>query len=121
MMFIEVNSYLSGNFDVLIRRMSLQLHTPVEIRHKLAARLRSLRLARGWKQSTLASRAAVSVSTVQRYEQTGKTSLENLLRICQALGRLDEFEQLLRPARANSMAELERLTSDPPPRGRGNK
>ena len=101
--------------------MSLQLHTPVEIRRKLAARLRGLRIARDWKQSTLATRAGISVSTLQRYERTGKTSVENLLLICHALGRLDEFDQLFRPARANSIAELERSDPDTPKRSRGKK
>ena len=69
--------------------------------------VRALRLQRSWTQSTLARRAGVSLPTVQRYEQTGRTSVEILLRLCHALGRLDEFAELLRPAPASSLAELE--------------
>jgi transcriptional regulator with XRE-family HTH domain len=85
----------------------LQLHVPEDILRQLADRLKVLRLERSWKQSTLAKRAGVSLPTVQRYERTGRTSLENLLRLCHALGRLDEFAELLRPEPASSLAELE--------------
>ena len=101
--------------------MALQLHTTVEIRRKLADRVRELRLAQGLRQATLAARAGVSLATLQRYEQSGKTSLENLLRISQALGRLDEFDALLRPPAAASIAELEQLEPEAPPRRRGSR
>lgn len=100
--------------------MALQLHTPVEIRRKLADRVRALRLDQDLTQATLAKRAGISLPTLQRYEQSGKTSLENVLRICQALGRLDEFDTLLRPARASTLAELEEQ-EPATPRRRGKR
>ena len=84
-----------------------QLHTPEDVQRQLADRVRAERLRRGWKQSTLADRSGVSLPTIRRYERTGRTSLENLLRLCHALGRLDEFADLLNPPAASSMAELE--------------
>jgi len=85
----------------------LSLSVPQDVLQQLATRVRALRLERSWKQSTLAKRSGVSLPTVQRYEQTGRTSVENLLRLCHALGRLDEFNDLLEPAPASSLAELE--------------
>jgi transcriptional regulator with XRE-family HTH domain len=86
---------------------ALQLSTPEEVELQLAARVRALRLERNWKQSTLAKRSGVSLPTVRRYERLGRATLANLLRLCHALGRLDEFSDLLLPARAASIAELE--------------
>ena len=61
----------------------------------------------GLKQTTLAARAGVALPTLRRFEQTGEVSLKYLMRICHALGRLDEFEKILRPPPAATMAELE--------------
>jgi len=89
---------------------SLQLATPEEVERQLATRLRALRLQRNWKQSTLAERSGVSLPTVRRYELCGRTTLKNLLRLCHALGRLDEFAELLAPAPATSIADLDAMT-----------
>ena len=94
----------------------LQLHTPEEIGQQLARRLRELRLLTGWKQTTLAARSGVTLASLKRFERTGKISLESLLRICHALGRLDEFGQILQPPAARSLAELESRISKPLPR-----
>lgn len=83
------------------------LHTPEKIGKTLAERARSLRLARGWKQATLAERAGVSLGSLRRFEASGQVSLESLLKLAFALNRLDDFETLLRPPPAASIAELE--------------
>ncbi len=99
---------------------ALQLHSPEEIARRLADRVRDERLRQGWKQQTLADRSGVSLPTVRRYERTGRTSVENLLRLCHALGRLDAFAQLLAPPPARSLAELEsRSSRSAPKRKRG--
>lgn len=87
--------------------MSLRLQSPTSIQRSLAGRARDARLALGLKQATLASAAGVTLATLRRFEQTGEISLKYLLRICNALGRLDDFDQLLRPSPAATMAELE--------------
>jgi len=98
---------------------TIQLHNPGEITARLAARVRAERLRMEWKQETLAARSGVSLPTVSRYERTGRTSLENLLRLCHALGRLDEFADLLKPAAASSIEELSQRTGEAPARKRG--
>jgi HTH-type transcriptional regulator/antitoxin HipB len=79
----------------------------------LADRVRDARVEMGWKQTTLAERAGVTLPTLRRFEQTGEISLKYLMRLCYALGRLDEFETLLRPPRAATMAELEACLTQP--------
>ena len=81
----------------------LQLNGPEDIERQLADRVRAERLRLGWKQSTLAERSGVSLPTIRRYERTGRTSLENLLKLCHALGRLTEFADLLKPPPASSI------------------
>ena len=96
------------------------LTTPREMALILAARSKSLRLARDWKRTTLASRAGVSPGSLKRFEETGKVSLGNLLQLVDALGRLAEFEALLQPVAARSIEELEERT-ERKPRRRGRR
>jgi len=97
-----------------------QLQTPASAQRLLAERVREARVGLGLKQSTLAARAGVALPTLRRFEQVGEVSLKHLTRICHALGRLDEFENILRPPPAATMAELEsRVTK--PKRKRGSR
>lgn len=98
----------------------IQLMTPASAQQMIAERVRAARVALGWKQSTLAARAGVALPTLRRFEQTGEVSLKRLLRICHALGRLGEFENILRPAVAATLAELEKR-SIRPQRKRGSR
>ncbi len=79
----------------------------------LAARVREARVALGWKQTSLVLRAGVTLASLRRFEQTGEISLKHLMRIVYALGRIDEFESLLRPPPATTMAELEARVAAP--------
>jgi HTH-type transcriptional regulator / antitoxin HipB len=94
------------------------LETPENVSRTLAARVKELRLARGWKQATLAQRSGVSLASLRRFEESGKVSLQNLLDLAFALNRLDDFEALFQGPRASSLAELE-AGEKRPPRKRG--
>lgn len=85
--------------------MNLLLTAP-DIQRQLAERVRAMRLQAGWKQSSLAERAGVSLTTLQRFEQTGVTSLPNFLRLVAALGQLHGLSDLLLAPPASSMAAL---------------
>ncbi len=74
----------------------------------LAGRVMELRLAEGWKRETLAARAGVTTASLKRFERTGKASLELVLKVAGALGRLEDFRKVLEPAEFRTMAELER-------------
>lgn len=92
-------------------KQDYQLSTPEETALELADKIRQLRLARKWKQATLAEYSGVSLASLRRFERTGQSSLKNLLRLVFALGRLNDFEQLLQPVKAGSIAELEAITA----------
>ena len=94
------------------------LATPEQVSRILAERLRALRLARGWKQATLAERSGVSLASLRRFEESGRVSLESLLDLAFALNRLDDFDALFQAPRASSLAELE-AGEERPARKRG--
>ncbi len=48
------------------------LETPESVSRTLAARIKELRLARGWKQATLAQRSGVSLASLRRFEESGQ-------------------------------------------------
>ncbi len=92
------------------------LHTPEEVSRELAQKTRRLRLFRKWKQVTLVERSGVTLASLRRFERTGQVSLKNLLRLCFALGRLDDFQSVLLQADADSIRELEVMSATPRPR-----
>lgn len=89
------------------------LRTPEKVAAGLAARARELRLAKGWKQTTLARRSGVSLASLRRFEESGRVSLQNLLKLAFALNRLDDFDALFHKPRASSLAELEAGAKEP--------
>lgn len=97
-----------------------QLQIPASAQRMLAGRVREARVAQNLMQTTLAARAGVALPTLRRFEQTGQVSLKHLMRICGALGRLDEFENVLRPPPAATMGELESQVA-PRRRNRGSR
>ena len=94
-----------------------QLNTTVDVARTLAGRAKTLRLQKKWKRATLAARSGVSESSLRRFEQTGKVSLENFLNILLALGRLDEMHELLQPPAARTIEDLMKKKEKLPQRG----
>lgn len=87
--------------------MNYSLYTPDDVAKSLAKRLKELRLLKKMKRTTLAERSGVSTASLIRFEQKGLVSLENLLKLMHALGRLEEMGKLLHPPPAQSIDELE--------------
>ena len=97
--------------------MEFKLKTSEEIARELAEKVREIRLRNRWKRSTLAQRSGVTESSLRRFEQTARISLENFLKLLSALGRLDEVDQLLKPPAALSIDDLEKQNTKPLKRG----
>lgn len=91
----------------------LTLSGPVETGKALAERMRALRLGKGWTRETLAKRSGISAASLKRFENTGKSSLELVLKAAHALARLEEFNALLSPPPARTLAELEERAAKP--------
>lgn len=88
--------------------MAFALHTPSEASEQIAGRVRDARLARGWTQAQLAERSGIPLSTYRLFERTGQVSLERLIAVTSALGRMAEWDLLMRPPAPQSLDEIER-------------
>lgn len=97
---------------------TVSLHTPAEIQHRLAERLRARRLRLGWMQATLAERSGVSLATVRRFERDGQITLANFLRLVHALGLLDDLADRFETPAVRSLDELAAASKPLPRRGR---
>jgi len=91
----------------MVKSPMLVLHGPTDVGESLGARVKAMRLSKGWTRKTLAKRAGIAESSLKRFENTGRASLDLVLKAAYALGRLDEFGTLLEPRAARSIAELE--------------
>lgn len=94
---------------------SLILATADEVAYALAARIRALRLQRGWTQVELAARAGMSVASYKRFEQTGAIAFESLLRAALALDRIGDFDAVFQPP---PFRTLDEAVAKPPERKR---
>jgi len=71
--------------------------TPREASQVLAERHRTLRKQLKMSQEEMAERSGVSLGSLKRFENTGKISMDSLLKLMHLLGRLNEFDSLLLP------------------------
>ncbi|WP_267086990.1 MULTISPECIES: helix-turn-helix domain-containing protein [Xanthomonas] len=85
--------------------MDLSFKKPGEIVALLGERLRRERLHLGLKQSEVAKRAGVAMSTISNLENGQSVSLDNWVRVTMALGRAQELEGLFLP-KLNSVDEI---------------
>lgn len=87
--------------------LDLGFSTADEICVELGHRLKAARLAQGMLQAELAVRAGVSRGTVNTLENTGQSTLVSVVRVTQALGLVDDLQDVFK-LRARSIAEMER-------------
>jgi DNA-binding XRE family transcriptional regulator len=69
--------------------------TPLEVSIALAEKHRTLRKRLKMSQEEIAERSGLSLGSLKRFENTGKISLDSLLKLMHLLGRLNEFDNLL--------------------------
>jgi transcriptional regulator with XRE-family HTH domain len=96
----------------------LSLQTPFEAGKAIAERAKAIRLFNAFTRETLARRAGISAASLKRFETTGAASLDLVLRVAFALGRLEDFAEAFRPPEAATLAELQ-ARYDRPVRKRG--
>lgn len=70
---------------------------PSDILKSTAKNVAELRKELNWTQQDLVEKSGVSYGSIKRFERFGKISFESLLKIAEALSRLDDFETLLVP------------------------
>ena len=79
---------------------------PSDILKSTAKNVAELRKEKDWTQVILEEKSGVSYGSIKRFERSGKISFESLLKIAEALGRLDEFETLLLPRGTKRLEKL---------------
>tara|TARA_B100000809_G_scaffold107182_1_gene105612 strand:- start:4739 stop:5014 length:276 start_codon:yes stop_codon:yes gene_type:complete len=72
-------------------------NSPKEIMILLSKNSIVLRKQEKMSQKELSERSGVAYASVRKFESTGIISLESLLKICEALKRLTDFESILLP------------------------
>jgi transcriptional regulator with XRE-family HTH domain len=92
-----------------------------EVARSVAARVRALRLERGWTQQETAARAGIALPTYRAFERTGRISLERLLKIAIVLDASAGFAQLFPLPPARSLDELEARAARGSTRKRGKR
>ncbi|MEA1785516.1 helix-turn-helix transcriptional regulator [Arenibacter sp. GZD96] len=80
---------------------------PREVRLEIAEKHKKLRKQKGLSQNELAERSGVSLGSLKRFESKGQVSLESLLKLVYVLGRLSDFETVLKPA--EDLRHIEKL------------
>lgn len=81
--------------------------TPLEICVSLAERHKKLRKKLSLNQTEMAERSGVSLGSLKRFENTGKISLESLLKLAHLIGRLEDFDTVFQPA--DDLDDIEKL------------
>ncbi len=83
---------------------------PADWMLEMGKRHKMLRKQAGFTQSELARRSGVSLGSLKRFETSGQISIQSLFLLIDVLGRLDDFDKILKPI--ENMKEIERLFSD---------
>ena len=81
-----------------------------EIMQEIAKRHCTLRKQLKLSQAEMADRSGVSLGSLKRFENTGKISLESLLKLAQILDCAEDFDLVFKED--HQMNEVEKLFSD---------
>lgn len=80
-----------------------------DVLREVALREKKIRKARGLTQKALAAKAAVSLGTLRRFEQTGKIAFDSLVSIAFALDCAQDLDKLFS---APAYASIEDVIND---------
>lgn len=83
---------------------------PFDVLKDIAQKHRNIRKQLKLSQVELSERSGVSLGSIKRFEQTGQVALESLLKLVFILGRLEEFETILKSK--EDMSHIEKLFSN---------
>ena len=81
-------------------------NSPKEIMILLSKKTIALRKQERLSQKELSERSGVAYASIRKFESTGIISLESLLKICETLKRLTDFESILLPNNMKQKKDL---------------
>lgn len=76
---------------------------------RLAANCKARRLEKGYSRRHLAERTGIPAPTIERFERTGKISLESFCRIAIEFDYFDELAAILSKSKFTTSSELETI------------
>lgn len=79
---------------------------------RIAGNCKARRLDKGYSRKTLSEITGVPAPTIERFERTGKISLESFCRIVIAFDYFDEMGNVLSRTKYSTSAELELITKN---------
>ncbi len=91
---------------------------PVDLQKMLGKKAKALRLHYGYKRITLSEKSGVSPETIRNFEQSGKITLANFLKIAFALDESSKLGILFDFPEVTSISEIERRQQPLPKRGK---
>ncbi len=88
--------------------LDINISTPTSIMDDLKKRYKQKRLSLNFTQTGLGRRSGVSLGSIKRFENSGKISLESLLKLSLVIECLDDFKNIANPKNGiiNSIDEL---------------
>ncbi len=91
---------------------------PVDLQKMLGKKAKILRLHYGYKRTTLSEKSGVSPETIRNFEQSGKITLANFLKIAFALDESNKLGSLFELPEVTSISDIESRQQPLPKRGR---
>lgn len=93
-------------------RLDNYSRNPQMLLTRLAGNCKARRLEKGYSRRTLADLTAVPAPTIERFERTGKISLESFCRLVIAFDFFDEMAAIMGRTKYSTGAELEKITEN---------
>lgn len=90
-------------------RLDIYQRQPDMLMTRLAANCKARRLEKGYSRRHLAEVSGVPAPTLERFERTGKISLESFCRLVTEFDYYDEMEAILSKSKFTTSGELEAI------------
>jgi transcriptional regulator with XRE-family HTH domain len=100
--------------------ISISMMTTQEMQFHIARQVRAKRLEFNLSQQTLSEKSGVSYGSLKKFENTGKISLESLIKLALTLGCMEDFKSLFASKEPEKVLSLDEMIKNEP-RKRGRK
>ena len=104
-----MNRLIIGLFAYYIMEYRLDNYTrnPQLLMDRLAANCRARRLEKGYSRRALSAMTGIPAPTLERFEKTGKISLESFCRLAIEFDYFEELSAIMSRTKFSTAAELE--------------
>lgn len=89
--------------------LDIYARQPEQLMEMMAKHCKDRRLERGYSRRTLAERTGVPAPTIERFEKTGKISLESFCAIAVEFDYFQEMSEILSKPKYTTGSELETI------------